>query len=140
MPKTEKDLDYYLNLPWQFEFTKHPGGKYSAAVKGLSCYSGGDTLQEASEEIQEALKFYIESCLEDNMPILEPSDADNASGRINIRTSKRIHLKLIKLAKEENVSVSHLVNDYRKIPKHLLLRLSPDKTANTYNLECLRCV
>ena len=27
MPKIEKDLDYYLNLPWQFEFTKHTGSK-----------------------------------------------------------------------------------------------------------------
>jgi len=108
---TKKDLDYYLNLPWQFEFTRHPDGKYSARVEGLSCYSGGDTMEEASKEIQDALAFYIESCLEDNMPIIEPQDIANANGRISIRTSKQTHLKLIKLANEENVSVSHLIND-----------------------------
>ena len=77
----------------------------------MSCYSGGDTMEEATSEIQEALKFYIESCLEDNMPIPEPDDLANANGRISIRTSKATHLKLIKMAKEENVSISHLIND-----------------------------
>ena len=80
-----KDLKYYLNLPWQFEFTKHPDGKYSARVIGLSCYSGGDTLEEATKEIQEALEFYIESCLEDNMPVPEPQMIANANGRISLR-------------------------------------------------------
>lgn len=106
-----KDLQYYLSLPWQFEFTKHPDGKYSARVEGLSCYSGGDTLEEASKEIQVALEFYLESCLEDGMPIIEPEDISNANGRISIRTSKSTHLKLLKLAAKENVSVSHLIND-----------------------------
>lgn len=106
-----KDLNYYLNLPWQFEFTKHPDGRYSARVEGLSCYSGGNTLEEAVKEIQEALEFYLESCLEDNFPIIEPQDIEGANGRISIRTSKKTHLKLIQLAKEEGVSVSHLIND-----------------------------
>ncbi len=106
-----KDLQYYLALPWKFEFTKHPDGKYSARVEGLSCYSGGDTLEEASKEIQEALEFYIESCLEDNIPIIELETHKNINGRISIRTSKTTHLKLLKLAEQENVSVSHLIND-----------------------------
>ena len=107
----KKDLNYYLNLPWQFEFTKHPDGRYSARVLGLSCYSGGDTMEEATKEIQEALQFYIESCIEDNMPITEPNDIEKANGRISIRTSKATHLKLLKLAEEQDVSVSHLIND-----------------------------
>ena len=111
MAKETKDLNYYLNLPWRFEFTKHPDGKYSARVEGLSCYSGGNTMEEATKEIQEALKFYIESCMEDNLPIIEPADLVNANGRISIRTSKAVHLKLIKLAQEQDVSVSHLIND-----------------------------
>ena len=107
----KKDLSYYLNLPWQFEFTKHPDGRYSARVVGLSCYSGGDTIEIAVKEIQNALEFYLESCLEDNLPIIEPDDIINAGGRISIRTSKAMHLKLIQKSKEEGVSVSHLVND-----------------------------
>ena len=106
-----KNLDYYLQLPWQFEFTKQPDNKYSVRVIGLSCYSGGDSIEEATKEIQEALKFYLESCLEDNLPIPEPQDIVNANGRISVRTSKAIHLKLIEKSQTEGVSVSHLVND-----------------------------
>lgn len=108
---SKKDLKYYLNLPWQFEFTKHPDGRYSARVVGLSCYSGGNTMEEATKEIQEALEFYLESCIEDNLPITEPYDIEKANGRISIRTTKATHLKLIRLAQDQDVSISHLVND-----------------------------
>jgi predicted RNase H-like HicB family nuclease len=108
----KKDLKYYLGLPWKFEATKHPDGRYSSRVVGLSCYSGGDTAEEAMSEIKVALEMYIETCLENNLSIPEPSFEDeNATGRLNFRTQKSTHLKLIKLAKEEGVSVSHLIND-----------------------------
>ncbi len=111
MTNQQKDLNYYLQLPWQFEFTKHPNGEYSARVVGLSCYSGGSSLEEATHEIQDALEFYLESCIEDNLPIIEPQDILNANGRISVRTSKATHLKLIEKSKEQGVSVSHLIND-----------------------------
>ena len=107
----KKDLKYYLSMPWQFEFTQHLDGKYSARVVGLSCYSGGDTIEEAAKEIKSALEFYLESCLEDNLPVLEPDDISKANGRISLRTSKKTHLRLLEIAKAEDVSVSHLIND-----------------------------
>lgn len=67
-------------------------------------------MEEASKEIQEALEFYLESCIEDNMPIPEPQEI-HANGRIAVRTSKATHLKLLKLSKKEGVSISHLVNN-----------------------------
>jgi predicted RNase H-like HicB family nuclease len=110
--KTNKNLSYYLNLPWQFEITKHPEGSYSSRVIGLSCYSGGNTPEEALSEIKVALEVHLEGCLEDNFPIPEPSIEDEkATGKLNIRTSKSMHLKLLKKSKDENVSVSHLIND-----------------------------
>ncbi len=106
---TKKDKNYYLSLPWEFEFEKCPEGGYYARVKGISCYSHGDNLEHAAKQIQQALETYIEGCLEENIPIDEPFS--KASGKLNIRTKKTVHLKLLKLAKEENVSVSHLIND-----------------------------
>jgi len=106
----KKDLKYYLSYPYQFEITQHPDGRYSSRVVGISCYSGGDTPEEALSEIKEALQFYIESCLEgglDPLPIAE----DEATGRAHIRIAKRTHLKLLQLSRDENVSVSHLIND-----------------------------
>ena len=106
-----KKMNDYLKYPWQFEFTYCPEeDAYTARVKGLMCYSNGKTIEEATENIKQALKFHIEGCIEDGLKV-EPIDEDSANGRIAIRTSKKTHLKLIKLAKDENVSISHLVND-----------------------------
>jgi predicted HicB family RNase H-like nuclease len=108
--KELKSLDYYFNFPWQFEFETATEGGYAARVKGLSCYSGGQTLEEAQKMIKEALRFHLEGMLEDG---IEPQviDEDACTGKLNIRTSKSLHLKLVQKAKEEDVSVSHLVND-----------------------------
>ena len=109
--KELKSKDYYLNLPWIFEYEYHPDEKaYSARVEGISCYSGGDTLEEAERNIKEALEFHIEGMLEDGVePIL--IDESKANGKINVRTSKSMHLKLLKKSEEEDVSISHLIND-----------------------------
>lgn len=106
---TKKDKKYYLNLPWEFEFEKCPEGGYYARVKGIKCYSHGDDLEHAARQIKEALETYIEGCLEEGIAIDEPFG--EASGKLNIRTKKTVHLKLLKISKEEGVSVSHLIND-----------------------------
>ncbi len=109
--KTElKSKEYYLNLPWKFEFEYCPNEGYAARVEGISCYSGGKTLKEAEKNIKEALDFYIETLLEDGYePIL--IDESKANGKINVRTSKSMHLRLLKKSEDEGVSVSHLIND-----------------------------
>lgn len=105
-----KPVEYYLNLPWEFEFETCPEGGFFARVKGLSCYSHGNNLEEAEKNIKEALELHIEGMVEQGR---EPEifDESQCSGKLNIRTAKSTHLKLLKKAKEENVSVSHLIND-----------------------------
>lgn len=107
----KKDKNYYLNLLWDFEFNKAPDGGYYARVKELMCHSYGKTLEEAATNIKEALNEYIETSIEEGLSIKEPDSYENVSGKLNIRTKKSIHLKLLKLSKEENVSISHLIND-----------------------------
>ena len=108
---TIKDLNYYLTLPWNFEFEKAVKDGYYVRVKGLSCHSYGETLAEAAENIKEALECHIESCLEDGDIVPEPEHFEKCTGRLSIRTSKSMHCKLEKIAKEEDVSVSHLINN-----------------------------
>ncbi len=107
----KKNLNYYLNLPWDFEIEKSQESGYDARVKGLPCYSHGDSIEEAAQNIQEALEMYLEGSLEEGLPIIEPEYLKKCSGRLSIRTSRSMHCKLAKLAAEENVSLSHLVND-----------------------------
>lgn len=106
-----KDLNYYLSLPWEFEFEKAPEGGYYTRVKGIKCHSHGNSIKEAAEDIQLALETYIEGCIEEGIEIPEPIKEQDCNGRLNIRTAKSMHCKLLKIAKEEDVSVSHLIND-----------------------------
>ncbi|MDD3012896.1 MAG: type II toxin-antitoxin system HicB family antitoxin [Candidatus Gastranaerophilales bacterium] len=106
-----KDLNYYMNLPWEFELEKAPEGGFYARVKGLSCYSHGDDMIEAVKNINEALETYIEGCLEENITIPEPVSEEDCNGRLSIRVKKSLHCKLAKIAREEDVSISHLIND-----------------------------
>ena len=86
---------------------------YSPDVPG--CAAAGSTADEARSEFLSALEFHFEGLKEDGLPIPKASSSfaftsDDCSGVLNIRTKKSTHLKLIKLAEQENVSVSHLVN------------------------------
>ena len=106
-----KDLKYYMNLPWEFDFKPCEQGGYYAKVKGISCHSHGDTLEQAVTNIKEALECHIESYIEDGELVPEPINEESCNGRLSIRVSKSLHCKLARLSKDEDVSVSHLVND-----------------------------
>lgn len=104
-------LENYLII---IEKSEDGYGAYCPDVPG--CIAVGDTPDEARKEFLEALEFHFEGLKEDGLPIPQPSSSfaftsDDCSGIIQFRTKKSTHLKLIKLAESENVSVSHLVND-----------------------------
>lgn len=49
---------------------------YSAYVPALpGCFSQGDTLDEAMENVKEAIRAYLESEKKDHLPLYDPSKA-----------------------------------------------------------------
>jgi len=90
---------------------------YSAYCPDVDgCIATGKTQEEARKNFLEALEFHFEGLKEDGLPIPAPTSSfafssDDCTSVLNVRTKKSTHLKLIKLAEKENVSVSHLVND-----------------------------
>jgi predicted RNase H-like HicB family nuclease len=87
---------------------------YAPDVPGVA--ATGLTPEIARKEFLKALEFHFEGMAEDNEPIPQPSalfsySTEDASGVLNVRTAKTLHSYLIRLAQEEKVSVSHLVND-----------------------------
>lgn len=87
---------------------------YSPDVDG--CVATGKTKEEARKNFLEALDFHLEGLKEDGFEVPKPGSdfsfaGEECSGVLNVRTKKTTHLKLIKLAEKEHVSVSHLVND-----------------------------
>lgn len=104
-------MENYLII---LEKTKTGYSAYSPDVDG--CIVTGKTKEEARKNFLEALKFHFEGLQEDGLEIPKPHTdmaftSEGCTGILNVRTKKSTHLKLVKIAEKENVSVSHLVND-----------------------------
>ena len=112
----KKDVNYYMNLPYKIIIQKDPHGGFFAKVEELEgCMTQGETYNEASKNIIEAMELWIEASLEMGMEIPEPVLDPGYSGKFILRLPKTLHKKLAEKAKMENVSLNqyavHLLSE-----------------------------
>jgi len=106
-----KQVEYYLGLPYTIELVPEPEGGWFVAVRELpGCMSEGDTPEEAIEMIRDAMRGWIEVSLEDGDPIPEPRPLDDYSGKFVVRVPKSLHQDLVQSAEREGVSLNQLIN------------------------------
>ena len=109
-----KDLNYYLNLPWTYtiETTKETGELlYIVHVNELpGIATDAPTLNEAMKLIKEAMTGAFELYMKNGEEIPEPIDEDEFKGNIAYRTNSRRHYLLVKEAKRRNESLSHILD------------------------------
>lgn len=76
-----KDLNYYMSLPYTIqikEINDESGRYFFATVRELKgCMSDGETIEEAYENIREAMEAWISCAIEYNDPIPEPLPQKN---------------------------------------------------------------
>jgi antitoxin HicB len=72
--------------------------------------SQGDTVEEAYEMIQDAMRAWLEVAIEDNIPIPEPIPDEDYSGKFVVRLPRSLHRQLAETAEREGVSLNQLVN------------------------------
>jgi len=82
--KMQKDLKYYLNLPYTiriFKYTEYNGEDYFGAeiLELPGCGAEGKTREEALAKLQEAKRAWIEVSLERNLEIPEPKKTSLSS-------------------------------------------------------------
>lgn len=110
---SEKNLEYYLNLPWSYRFEwSNEDNCYVASIAELKgCMSEGETILQATEMIQDALKSYITCALQygDNIP--EPLKPIDFKGKIPYRTTPDRHYQLAKRAKSMGISINTLIDE-----------------------------
>ena len=103
-----KNLDYYMGLSYKIEVIpdKEEGG-YTLHCPELSgCITCAETLEHGFEMIEDAKKCWFEACLEDGIPIPEPSTADDYSGQFKLRLPKSLHKILAERSQNEGVSMN----------------------------------
>lgn len=105
----EKNLAYYVGLPYRIELQKDPDTNiYTASIPLLKgCVTCGDNEQKALINLKDAKKQWIETALERSIPIPEPDeDILMYSGQLELRIPRSLHKLLAQNAKEEGVSIT----------------------------------
>ena len=104
----EKNIDYYMSLPYEERVIPSPEGGYVATIPELpGCITQGDTRLEALEMIEDAKRCWLTAALEDEDDIPEP-DWDFYNGRLELRIPKSLHRKLGERAEREGVKLNQL--------------------------------
>ena len=106
--ENQKDINYYLSLPYTFQVRKTESG-YWANVKEIDgCHTPAKTIDEAYRDLEKVLRMTIETKLEFGDPIPEPVD-QAYSGKFNLRLPKSLHKHLAEAAETEGVSLNQYI-------------------------------
>lgn len=73
MNPTNKNLDYYLSLPYMIQLTPDVDGYWFAEIPMLNgCMTNGDSQADALAMLEDAKKAWLTTALELGLPIPEP--------------------------------------------------------------------
>lgn len=76
---TNKTLEYYLSLPYTIELTPDDDGVWFAAIPLLKgCMTQGASREDALIMLDEAKELWLETALEEGIPIPEPTGVMSA--------------------------------------------------------------
>lgn len=106
-----KTLDHYLSLNYPYELIRdtEEGGFFVTHPDLDGCAAQGETVEEAVENLDVARELWIETRLEDGLPVPEPAPED-PSGRVSLRMPSSLHAKLVRVADRQGVSLNLLLN------------------------------
>lgn len=107
---TDKNLEYYLSLPYTIEMVREDEITWFARVVELpGCMTEGDSPEEVTAMICDAMTGWLELALEDGRPIPEPRRNEEYSGKFVVRVPKSLHHDLVEAAAREAVSLNQYV-------------------------------
>ncbi|MCL2018825.1 MAG: toxin-antitoxin system HicB family antitoxin [Oscillospiraceae bacterium] len=103
-----KDLSYYMGLNYRVEVIKdkEEGGFALRCPELTGCITCADTIEHGLEMFEDAKKCWFTACIEDNIPIPEPSCLEDYSGQFKLRLPKSLHKTLAERSRQENISMN----------------------------------
>ena len=105
----KKDIAYYMGLPYREIIEADPPGGFVGHIAELpGCITQAETKRDLLDQLDDAKLSWIEAALEDGVPIPEPLQEEDFSGRFNLRLPKSLHRNLALTAKAEGVSLNQL--------------------------------
>jgi predicted RNase H-like HicB family nuclease len=103
-----KDLDYYMGLSYRIEVIedKEEGGYALHCPELKGCITCAETIEQGFRMIEDAKKCWFTACIEDDIPIPEPSGINEYSGQFKIRIPKSLHKTLAERSRQEGISMN----------------------------------
>ncbi|RIK37464.1 MAG: toxin-antitoxin system HicB family antitoxin [Chloroflexi bacterium] len=109
-----RTVEEYLALPYTIEVIRDRSsgddGYVARVVELPGCLTQADTFAELGEMIEDAMRVWIESALEDGQPVPVPRSADAFSGKFVVRVPRSLHRQLVAAAARDGVSLNTYVN------------------------------
>jgi len=104
----KKDLNYYMGLNYKVEVVadSEEGGYVLSCPALKGCITCAETIQQGFEMIEDAKENWFIACLEDNIPIPEPNEANEYSGQFKLRIPKSLHKALAERSRQEGISMN----------------------------------
>jgi antitoxin HicB len=113
-PVVMRTIEEYLTLPYTLEIQRDSTDGYTGYVARVlelpGCMTQADTFEELDEMLQDAMRTWIETALEDGQQIPEPRIVEEYSGKFVVRVPKSLHRQLAQSAEREGVSLNALIN------------------------------
>ena len=102
----EKNLDYYLSLPYRMEVipdTKE-GGYAFRCPELPGCITCAETVEDGLHMVEDAKREWLSACLEDGTTIPEPDAMDG--WQFELRLPRSLHQRLAEQSRAEGVSMN----------------------------------
>ncbi|OQA40260.1 MAG: HicB family protein [Chloroflexi bacterium ADurb.Bin325] len=107
-----RTVDEYLQLPYTLEIQRDEGMSHSgwfARVRELpGCMTQAERFEELGPMIEDAMRAWIETAIEDGQPVPEPREQTEYSGKFVLRVPRTLHRQLVETAEAEGVSLNQL--------------------------------
>jgi len=103
-----ESIDYYMSLNYKIEIVedRDEGGFALSCPELLGCFTCAETIEGGLEMLEDAKKSWFTACIEDNIPIPEPTHANEYSGQFKLRIPKSLHKTLAERSRQEGISMN----------------------------------
>ena len=103
-----KDLDYYMELPYRVEVQRdqEEGGYVLHCPELPGCITCADTVEDGFRAMEDAKRCWFAACLADGFPIPEPAKLEDYSGQFKLRLPRSLHKRLAEKSAEEGISMN----------------------------------
>lgn len=104
----EKNLEYYMGLPYRVEVVKdNEEDGYALRCPELpGCVTCAATAEEGLVMIEDAKRCWLTAALEDGFDIPEPVKLEEYSGQFKLRIPRSLHRQLAQRSNEEGISMN----------------------------------